>query len=258
MKSIIPCVLLVIILFLAVNVEAKADEAAKSGEKSSPFNMAFSIGSGDEKEGVSGVLKVALFLTLLSILPGLLMSMTSFLRIIIVLSFVKQAMGTPQMPPNQITVGIAIFLTMYIMSPVWMDINNNAIQPYINKEISEKEAFKRGVEPLRKFMLRQTREDDVALFIGISGQPKPENIMDISTSTLIPAFITSELKTAFQMGFILYLPFIVIDAVISTTLTAMGMFMLPPTMIAMPFKLILFVLADGWRLVIQSVVSSFR
>ncbi len=261
LKSIIICTLVIMISFAALSgVSMGADEntAPKSGASTAPFNMDFSVKAGEGSGSISSVLKIALFLTLMSILPGLLLSMTSFLRIIIVLSFVKQAMGTPQMPPNQIVVGIAIFLTMYVMSPVWTDINSNAIQPYINKEITEKEAFTKGIEPLHKFMLRQTREDDIALFVSISGNTKPASVADISISTLIPAFITSELKTAFQMGFILYLPFIVIDAVISTTLTAMGMFMLPPVMISMPFKLILFVLADGWRLVIQSVVSSFR
>lgn len=259
MRSTIISMLFVVMLFFSVNgVVIGADEASETGKNSSPFNMTFSIESEGGSGSTSSVLKIALFLTLMSILPGLLMSMTSFLRIIIVLSFLKQAMGTPQMPPNQIVVGIAIFLTMYIMSPVWTEINTNAIQPYVNKEISEKEAFTRGLEPLRSFMLHQTREADIALFLGISKSPRPENINDIPTTILIPAFITSELKTAFQMGFILYLPFIVIDAVISTTLTAMGMFMLPPVMISLPFKLVLFVLADGWRLVIQTVVSSFR
>lgn len=258
MKKTIICVLFVAISFFSVNGVIKADETSETDKDSSPFNMTFSIESGKDSGSMSSVLKIALFLSLMSILPGLLMSMTSFLRVVIVLSFVKQAMGTPQMPPNQIVIGIAIFLTMYIMSPVWTEINSNAIQPYIKKEISEKEAFERGLEPIRKFMLHQTREDDMALFVGISGASKPATPDEMSTSTLIPAFITSELKTAFQMGFILYLPFIVIDAVISTTLTAMGMFMLPPVMISLPFKLVLFVLADGWRLVIQSVVSSFR
>lgn len=270
-KPVIIFALVVMVSFVAINgvVCAADDEAAAASDSktatnsaskgnSNPFNMSFDIKAGEGSGSISSVLKITLFLTLMSILPGLLLSMTSFLRIIIVLSFVKQAMGTPQMPPNQIVVGIAIFLTMYIMAPVWTDINANAIQPYVKKEITEKEAFEIGVKPLRKFMLRQTREDDLALFISIAGDDRPATVDDVSISTIIPAFITSELKTAFQMGFILYLPFIVIDAVISTTLTAMGMFMLPPVMISMPFKLILFVLADGWRLVIQSVVSSFR
>lgn len=247
-----------LILFVSVGDVAGAAESAAGAESSNPFNMTFSVEAGEGSGSMSSVLKIALFMTFMTILPGLLMATTSFLRIIIVLSFVKQAMGTPQMPPNQIMAGIAIFLTMYVMAPVWTEINTNAIQPLIKKEITEKEAFNRGVEPLRNFMLQQTREDDVALFLGIAGTPKPANQADISIATIIPAFITSELKTAFQMGFMLYLPFIVIDAVISTTLTAMGMFMLPPVMISLPFKLILFVLSDGWRLVIQSLVSSFR
>ncbi|MGR3219762.1 MAG: flagellar type III secretion system pore protein FliP [Candidatus Anammoxibacter sp.] len=259
MRLTIISMLFAVFLFVSLNgVVSGADEASETGKNSSPFNMTFSIESENGSGSTSSVLKIALFLTLMSVLPGLLMSMTSFLRIIIVISFLKQAMGTPQMPPNQIVVGIAIFLTMYVMSPVWTEINTNAIQPYVNKEISEKEAFTRGLEPLRNFMLHQTREDDIALFLGISQSPRPASIKDIPTTILIPAFIISELKTGFQMGFILYLPFIVIDAVISTTLTAMGMFMLPPVMISLPFKLVLFVLADGWRLVIQSLVSSFR
>lgn len=242
----------ILISFLLLNGIASAEG------NNTPLNVTVSIGGENGSGGVSSTLKIALFLTVMSLLPGILLSMTSFLRIIIVLSFVRQAMGMPQMPPAQIMAGIAIFLTMYIMTPVWQEINAEAIQPYINKEISEKEAFEKGMKPMREFMLAQTRKDDVALFAGIAGTGKPANPDDIAIQILIPAFITSELKTAFQMGFVLYLPFIVIDAVISTTLTAMGMFMLPPVMISMPFKLILFVLADGWHLVIQSLVSSFK
>ena len=257
MKRITICSLLFLLIFFSGEI-VKAEDETKSSGSSDPFNMTFSIDSGEESGRLTTVLKIAIFLTFMSILPGLVMSMTSFLRIIIVLSFVKQAIGTPQMPPNQVVIGIAIFLTMFIMSPVWKDVNSNAIQPYMKKEINEKEAFENGLAPMREFMLRQTREADLGMFISLSGGEKPGNVNEISTFVLIPAFITSELKTAFQMGFILYLPFIVIDAVISTTLTAMGMFMLPPVMISLPFKLILFVLADGWRLIIQSVVSSFR
>ena len=162
------------------------------------------------------------------------------------------------MPPNQVLIGLALFLTFFTMAPVWSEVNQNALQPYLREEINQETAFDHAVAPIRDFMLRQTREKDLALFVNMSDAPKPNSPEDIPTYVLIPAFAISELKTAFQIGFILYIPFIVIDMVVASTLMSMGMMMLPPMMISLPFKLLLFILVDGWNLVVQSLIMSFR
>ncbi len=231
-----------------------AVEAA--GESMSPMNLTMSINNMSKPKEVASTLKIVLFLTALSLLPGLLLTMTSFTRIIIVLSFVRKALSFQTLPPNQILIGISLFLTVFVMAPVWKQVNSEALQPYLNEQISQAEALEKGMVPFQKFMLKQTREKDIALFVNIAKIEKPKSAKDIPMHILIPAFITSELKTSFQMGFLLFLPFLVIDMVVACVLTAMGMFMLPPVMISMPFKLILFVLVDGWQLIIQSLISS--
>ena len=208
-------------------------------------------------ERVSVVLEIFAILTILSLAPAILIMLTSFTRIVIVLAILKQAMGTHGVPPNQIIVGIALFLTFFIMSPVYENINENAIKPYLNEEISQKEALDNAIKPIRAFMLKQTRKDDIGLLISISKIEKPVNADAIPTSVLIPSFVISELKTAFQIGFVLFIPFLIIDMVVSSVLLSMGMMMLPPIMISLPFKLILFVLVDGWNLIIGSIVKSF-
>ena len=206
---------------------------------------------------VSVVLQILFLMTIMSLAPGLLIMTTSFTRIVVVLSFLRNAMGTQQAPANQIIVGLSLFLTFFIMSPVWQQINTTALQPYKAQTISQEEAFKRAVLPVRKFMLSQTREKDLALFVSISKLPRPKNADDIPTLTLIPAFMISELRTAFQIGFLIYIPFLVVDMVVASVLMSMGMMMLPPVMISLPFKILLFVLVDGWGLVIGSLVKSF-
>ena len=206
---------------------------------------------------VAVVLQILFLMTILSLAPGLLIMTTSFTRIVVVLSFLRNAMGTQQAPANQIIVGLSLFLTFFIMSPVWQQINTTALQPYKAQTISQEEAFKRAVLPVRKFMLSQTREKDLALFVSISKLPRPKNADDIPTLTLIPAFMISELRTAFQIGFLIYIPFLVVDMVVASVLMSMGMMMLPPVMISLPFKILLFVLVDGWGLVIGSLVKSF-
>jgi flagellar biosynthesis protein FliP len=193
----------------------------------------------------------------ISLAPSLLMMTTSFTRIVVVLSFLRSAMGTQQAPSNQIVVGLSLFLTFFIMAPVWQQINTQALQPYKAQTITQEEAFKRGVAPVRKFMLSQVREKDLALFISLSKLPRPRNADDIPTMTLIPAYVVSELKTAFQIGFLIFIPFLVLDMVVASVLMSMGMMMLPPVMISLPFKILLFVLVDGWGLVIGSLVKSF-
>ena len=214
------------------------------------------VGSGQGDELTLGV-QLLLLLTVLSLVPAVLMMMTSFIRIAIVLSFARSAIGVGQMPPNQILLGLALFLTIFVMAPTWTSINDTALQPYLRGEMSLDEAYQRGAAPLREFMARQTREKDLALFIALGGLPQPETIDDVPLHALIPAFMISELKTAFQMGFVILLPFLVIDMVVSSTLMSMGMMMLPPTTISLPFKILLFVMADGWHLIVKSLVTSF-
>ena len=211
----------------------------------------------EDPADVSTTLQLLLLLTVLSIAPGILVLMTSFTRIIIVLSFVRTGLGTQSMPPNQVLVGLALFLTFFIMSPIFMDINETALQPYLEEEISQEEALGAAVIPMKEFMAKHTREKDLALFYKYAGLEKPESIEDIALTSLIPAFAISELKTAFQIGFVIFIPFLVIDMVVASTLMAMGMMMLPPVMISLPFKILLFVLVDGWYLIIESLLVSF-
>ena len=204
-------------------------------------------------------LQIIFLLTILSLAPSILIMMTSFTRIVIVLSFLRTAIGTHgQMPPNQLIVGLALFLTFFIMAPVWERVNTEALQPLIEDEIPYKEALDKGMDPLRVFMMKQTRQKDMALFVKLSRMQHPTSRDDIPNSVLIPSFIISELRTAFQIGFILFIPFLVIDLVVSSILLSMGMMMLPPVMVSLPFKILLFVLVDGWNLVVQSLVESFN
>jgi flagellar biosynthetic protein FliP len=206
----------------------------------------------------SGVLQIVFLLTVLSLAPSILVMMTSFTRLAIVFSFLRQALGTQQAPPNQIIMGLALFLTFFIMQPVWQTIHKEAIIPYQERKISYEEFFERGAKPLKEFMLKHTRKKDLALFLSLANEEKPKNADAISISTVIPAFVISELTTAFQIGFMLYIPFIILDMVVSSILLSLGMMMLPPVMISLPFKLMLFVLVDGWNLLIGSLVKSFQ
>ena len=202
-------------------------------------------------------LQFFLLLTVLSLVPGILMMVTSFVRITIVLSFVRNAIGAQQMPPNQVLVGLALFLTLFVMAPTMQRINTEALQPYLNNQLPAEQAFQKGSEPLREFMFKQVREKDLAMFVQVGGLPQPQTQADVPTYVLVPAFMISELKTAFQMGFLVMVPFLVIDIVVSSVLMSMGMMMLPPATISLPFKLLLFVMADGWHLIVHSLVTSF-
>lgn len=215
------------------------------------------IGEAEAPQDYVNSIKILILLTVLTLVPSILILMTSFTRIIIVLSFVRNALATQQTPPNQILVGLAIFLTIFIMKPVYTDVMSNAVTPYLDGEITQEEAIEVGSVPIKTFMLNQTREKDLGLFFEISDEEPPAERMETSFTVLIPAFVISELKTAFQMGFMLYMPFIVIDLIVASILMAMGMFMLPPVMISLPFKLLLFVMVDGWYLVVKSLVESF-
>lgn len=204
-------------------------------------------------------LQILFILTVISLVPVLLIMMTSFTRIIIVLSFVRNALATQHVPPNQVLIGLALFLTFFVMSPVFVDINQNALQPYIAGEITLEQGVERAMEPLREFMLKQTRQKDLALFLNLLGQDQEvASAAQIPNRALMPAFMISELKTAFQMGFMLFIPFIIIDMVVASTLMSMGMMMLPPVMISLPFKILLFIMVDGWNLIVQSLLTGFR
>jgi flagellar biosynthetic protein FliP len=217
------------------------------------------IGVGESKDPgeVSVLIQILFLLTVLSLAPAILIMMTSFTRIIVIFSFLRNALGIHQMPPNQVLIGLALFLTFFIMTPVWQNVQEKAWTPYVEKKISQEKAFEEAIKPVRDFMFKQTREKDLALFMEIAKRPKPRGREEIPTTVLLPAYMISELKTAFQMGFILFLPFMVIDMVVSSVLLSMGMMMLPPVMISLPFKVLLFVLVDGWHLVVSSVVRSF-
>ena len=219
--------------------------------------ISISVDQADTPSQVATTLQIVFLLTLLTLAPALLIMTTSFTRFVIVFSFLRQALGTPQTPSNQIVVGLALFLTIFVMMPVYQEINENALQPYLDNRITQQIFLERTSIPVKRFMQQYTREKDLALFMKISNLPRPRTIDDVPVWVVIPAFVLSELKTAFQIGFVIYIPFLVIDMVVAAVLMAMGMMMLPPIMISLPFKLMLFVLVDGWHLLVGSMVKSF-
>lgn len=224
------------------------------------------LGSGDASGNAFGLIDMLFVVTLLALAPSILIMMTSFTRIIIVLSFLRNALGIQQTPPNQVLIGLALFLTLFIMFPVINQINEEAYQPYRQGQITQEEAVTRGIRPLKEFMIRQTRTDDVNLFLSIANDKRPpeqaitipEDLTELGMEIVIPAFITSELKQAFMIGFLLFIPFLIIDMVVSSTLMSMGMVMLPPSMISLPFKIMMFVMVDGWGLLLGNLVRGFR
>jgi len=251
-RRILPIALALIVLVLVL-----AGNAAPAGAVAMPA-IKFSVGEGSQDGGGLGAaLQIMLGLTVLSLAPAILLLMTSFTRIVVVLGFLRQALGTQQMPPNQLIIGLSLFLTAAVMSPVIEEIRSEAVAPYMADEINDGEALRRGVAPLKTFMLGQTQDKDLALFLEIGDRPMPETRMDTPLTVVVPAFVLSELKRAFQIGFVLFVPFLVIDMVVASILMSMGMMMLPPVMISLPFKVLLFVLVDGWNLVVQSLVRSF-
>lgn len=236
-------------LFLSLNLFAAPEATIPT--------VNLSLSAPDTPNQLVTTLNIIIVLTLLALAPSLIFIMTSFLRLIIVFSFLRQAMGTQSMPPNTILVTMALVLTFFIMEPVATKSYNEGVKPYLAEKIGYEEAFARGVKPFKDFMLKNTREKDLALFYRIRNLPNPKTIDDVPLTVLVPAFMISELKTAFEIGFLIYLPFLVIDMVVSSVLMAMGMMMLPPVMISLPFKLLIFVLVDGWNLLVQRLVESF-
>lgn len=220
-------------------------------------SLTIGVGTASKPGEMAATIQIFLLLTILSLAPSLLIMTTAFTRIVVVLSFLRTAMGTQGAPSNQVVLGLSMFLTFFIMNPVWQQINREAYQPWKAQQITQTVAMDRAVMPMRRFMLSQAREKDLALFVSLSKLPRPKNANDIPTLTIVPAFMISELRTAFQIGFLIYIPFIVVDMVVASVLMSMGMMMLPPVMISLPFKILLFVLVDGWGLVIGSLVKSF-
>lgn len=246
----------VVAMILALAVVAAAPvTAAEPGDI--PAFISIDLDQAQQPGKLAVVMQIFLLMTILSLAPALLIMLTSFTRCVIVLSLLRRALGTMQMPPNQVVIGLALFLTFFIMTPVWQQVNQEALQPFLDEKIDQQQALQNAASPIRKFMFKQTRENDLALFVEIAKMQRPKDMEDIPTSVLIPSFIISEVKTAFQIGLLLYVPFLIIDMVVASVLLSMGMMMLPPIMISLPFKLMLFVLADGWNLLIGSLVRSF-
>lgn len=229
---------------------------ASSAQAEGP-TLTLDLGAGGTKQ-TAVVLQILALLTVLSLAPAMFIMVTSFTRMVIVLSFLRQAMGTQQVPPNQVLISLALFLTMFVMAPVGQSVYKDALQPLLAEQIGYDEAWNRGIQPIRGFMLKQMRDKDLELFLELSHSPKPAKVEDVPTHVVIPAFVLSELRISFQIGFLLYIPFLIVDMVVASVLMSMGMMLLPPVMISLPFKLILFVLADGWYLVVGSMVKSFQ
>lgn len=230
---------------------------AQTGSAVNMPSLNIGVTEATTPEEISTGLQILFLLTILSVAPAILLMTTAFTRIVIVLGFIRQAMGTQNTPPNQIIIGMALFLTFFIMAPAINKINNDALQPFMNNQIGQQQALENAVNVMRDFMFTQVQEEELQLFIDITDEEQPEDKNDISTMILIPAFMLSELKTAFQMGFMIYVPFLVIDMLVASVLMSMGMMMLPPIVISLPFKLLLFVLVDGWQLVVGSLMKSF-
>ncbi|HOM02069.1 MAG TPA: flagellar type III secretion system pore protein FliP [Acetivibrio sp.] len=247
--------LLIIIVFMLITSSVYAEPDSIAVPK-----LGFTVESSDNPEDVSTTIQIIVLLTVLTLAPSILIMMTSFVRIIIVLSFFRNAIGTQQMPPNQVLIGLALFLTLFIMRPVLTEINDTAFKPYSNQQITQEVALERSSDIIKKFMLGQTSKNDLALFVSLSGMETPikeEDIPKLPLTIIIPAFIISELTIAFKIGFLIYIPFLVIDMVVSSTLMSMGMMMLPPVMISLPFKILLFIMVGGWNLMTQMIVNSF-
>ena len=244
-----PCIIGLLVVFLA------ADSASAA-----PLipNVNIDVGAAENPQDVAVTLQLMAVLTILSIAPSILIMTTAFIRIVVVLGFLRNALSTQTAPPNMVIIGLSLFLTFYIMAPYWSQANENGLQPYLAGQITQEQAIENTVEPIREFMFRQTREADLALFVNLADGPRPNGPEEVSTFTLIPAYMISELKTAFQIGFMIYVPFIVIDMIVASTLMSMGMMMLPPVMISLPFKILLFVMVDGWHLLIKSLIVSFK
>ena len=249
---------LFIAVILAFLFFAAADSFAQQKPTTIPFpKINLDIGTAQNGNDVSVTLQILLLMTVLSLAPSIIIMTTAYLRIIIVFHFLKTALGTQQMPPSQLLAGVALFITFFIMAPTWNKVNDQALKPLMANQINVEQAYDKGIEPIRQFMFKQTRDEDLELFISLSNQARPANRSEVSTLVLIPSFVLSELRAGFIMGFFLFIPFIMVDMIVSSILMSMGMMMMPPMMISLPFKILLFILVDGWNLIIGSLVRSF-
>ena len=249
---------LILLIFTLVFLFTIADSFAQ--QKTTPFpfpKINLDVGTAQNGKDVSVTLQILLLMTVLSLAPSLIIMTTAYLRIIIVFHFLKSALGTQQMPPSQLLAGVALFITFFIMAPTWNKVNDEALKPLMDNKINVEEAYNKGIEPIRQFMFKQTRDEDLELFIGVSNKAGPANRNEVSTYILMPSFVLSELRAGFVMGFFLFIPFIMVDMIVSSILMSMGMVMMPPMMISLPFKILLFILVDGWNLIIGSLVRSF-
>lgn len=234
-----------------------ASEAA--AQQTIPFpKINLGVGTAENGGDVSVTLQILLLMTILSLAPSIVIMTTSYLRIIIVFHFLKSALGTQQMPPSQLLAGVALFITFFIMAPTWNKVNDEALKPLMDNKLTTQQAYDKGIEPIRQFMFKNVRDEDLELFIGLSQQARPNNRNEVATYILIPAFVLSELRAGFIMGFFLFIPFIMVDMIVSSILMSMGMMMMPPMMISLPFKILLFILVDGWNLIVSSLVRSFN
>jgi len=245
-----------ILIFIALALLLSGCAGQLSSNPNS-FELGVEVPQPEDPRTISSGLQIILLVTALSLAPAFLTMLTAFTRIIIVLSFVRTAMATPQVPPNQVLLGLALFLTIFVMAPTWNHINQEALQPYLDGEITTETAADISLGYVRDFLFNQTRERDIALFVHLADIPRPKTPEDVPTYVLVPAFIISELKTAFQMGVLIFVPFLIIDMIVASALMSMGMMMLPPSLISLPFKLLLFVMVDGWHLIVRSLITSF-
>jgi flagellar biosynthetic protein FliP len=233
--------------------------AAQQNSTTIPFpRIGIDVGTAEKPQDVSVTLQLLMLMTVLSLAPSILIMTTAYLRIIIVFHFLKTALGTPQMPPGQLLAGIAMFITFFIMAPTWKQLNDDALKPLMDGKITVQNAYDKGIEPIRNFMFKHVRDEDLELFIGLSNMPKPKTRTELPTYVVIPAFALSELRAGFIIGFFLFIPFLMVDMIVSSILMSMGMMMLPPMMISLPFKILLFILVDGWNLIVGSLVRSFQ
>lgn len=246
------------VLLLAITIVILTTGVTYAQPEVSLFGKNIRLEDSKDPQNYVFSLQILFVLTILTLAPSILIMMTSFTRIIIVLSFIRNALGLQQTPPNQVVIGLALFLTFFIMAPIATQINNDAIQPFLKEDINQEVAIERAMDPIRKFMFKQTRDKDLGLFLNMKNMEGVNKLEEIPNHVLIPAFVISELKTAFQIGFVIYIPFLVIDMVVSSTLMSMGMMMLPPVIISLPFKILLFVLVDGWNLIVKSLVLGFK
>ncbi|WP_274361470.1 flagellar type III secretion system pore protein FliP [Paenibacillus thermotolerans] len=249
--------ILPVVVALIVALLSFSPETAVAAQSPIP-GVDVTIGTSDEPADVSSTLSIVLLITILSLAPAILIMMTSFTRIVIVLGFVRTSLATQQMPPNQVLIGLALFLTFFVMAPTFGQVNDTALQPYLRGELTQMQALNQAAIPMKEFMWKHTRPNDLKLFLDYSKSPRPTSYKDTPITVMVPAFAISELRTAFTMGLMIFIPFLIIDMVVSSTLMAMGMMMLPPVMISLPFKILLFILVDGWYLIVKSLLMSFN